>query len=207
MTTLIGQRGGTALDLIELIQRKAPEYLDLLTSESEDAFDEAFDALLEKAVIHLESNKRNYANLDEVALSSILAAHMTIPGLTVSQEKHSNGHVDLIFEADHCTPARRKLGEAKIYGGPVYHLKGLSQLLDRYTTGREGRGLLIVYFKKQSVSQLVQKLREHMDQNLPLDQQGATAGHTLKWSFLSVHAHSCGENLQVGHVGCNLYVE
>jgi hypothetical protein len=29
----------------------------------------------------------------------------------------------------------------------------------------------------------------------------------LKWSFLSVHKHSSGEYLEIGHIGCNLYVD
>src|SRR5262249_38209128 len=129
------------------------------------------------------------------------------PGLTVLQEGHSNGHVDLIIEADHCMPMRRKLAEAKIYDGPAYHFKGLRQLLGRYTTGREGPGLLIVYVKKAGIAELIKKLRNAMDTDLPLKQQRPTEDYALKWSFLSVHGHSSGEDVQVGHVGCNLYVD
>ncbi len=46
-----------------------------------------------------------------------------------------------------------------------------------------------------------------MDTRLPLDQQGPTLPHTLKWSFLSVHKHSSGEHLEISHIGCNLYVD
>ena len=41
-----------------------------------------------------------------------------MPGLTVAQETNSNGHVDLTIEADHCTPARVKLGEARLLRWP-----------------------------------------------------------------------------------------
>jgi hypothetical protein len=119
---------------------------------------------------------------------------------------NSNGHVDLTIEADHCTPPRRRVGEAKIYRGPAYHIEGLKQLLNRYTTGREGRGLLIVYFRNRDISGLVAKLRRAMDDMLPCEQRGKTGDHTLKWSFLSIHGHSCGDDVQVGHVGCNLHV-
>src|SRR5439155_24827751 len=121
----------------------------LLNAETDEQFERAFEALLEKAVAHLEKNKVNFSQLDEVGLSGVLAAGLSTPGLSVSQETHSNGHVDLTIEADHCTPARRKLGEAKIYDGPAYHVGGLEQLLGRYTTGREGRGLLVAYFRKK----------------------------------------------------------
>ncbi len=197
----------SAFDYIEMLKRKAPEYLDLLTAEADEEFEIAFDAILEKALTHLEENKKNFQTLKENGLSAALAGKMSIPGLTVSQEKHSGGHVDLTFEADHCTPARTILGEAKIYYGYKYHKGGLAQLLGRYTTGRQYRSLLIVYVRKKNIKGLFGELRGQMDANLPLAQKGKTSTHTLKWSFLSTHTHSCGEDLQICHVGCNLYVE
>lgn len=193
--------------LVDLIRRKAPEYLDLLTAETETEFEQAFDVVLEKAVINLESNKRNFDRLDEDGLTSVLAAWLWIPGLSVTRETNSNGHVDLTIVADHCVPERKKLGEAKIYDGPAYHYKGIEQLLRRYTTGREGRGLMIVYFRERNIAGLVAKLREKMDADLPCRQQGKTVDHMLKWSFISTHCLSSGDNHEVGHIGCNLCTE
>jgi hypothetical protein len=193
---------------VEAAKQKAPAYLNLMTAKSDVEFELAFESLLEKAVSGLEQSKKVFEPLGEEGLSSVLALALNIPGcLTVTRETHSNGHVDLTIEAEHCTPARRKLGEAKIYDGPAYHFKGLEQLLGRYSTGREGRGLLIVYVRKQDIAGLMKKLREKMDIDLPCQQQGKTADHILKWSFLTTHAHSCGENLEVSHIGCNLYTE
>lgn len=197
----------SAASLVERIQRKAPEYLDLLTAQTEEVFEKAFDTVLEKAISSLESNRKNFEKLDEVALSGALAMGLSIPGLTVSQEAHSNGHVDLTIMADHCMPARKMLGEAKIYDGPEYHLQGLSQLLDRYTTGRESRGLLIVYFRKKNILNLIKKIREKMDSDRPCEQQGETVDHTIKWSFLSTHRLTSGDDHKVSHIGCNLCTE
>lgn len=197
----------SALNFIEQIRQKAPEFLNLITAENNIDFEQAFDALLEKAVIGLETNKRNFASLDEDGLSGVLALALSVPGLSVTREAHSNGHVDLTIETNHCTPARRKLGEAKIYNGPAYHISGLQQLLDRYTTGRESRGLLIEYFRQRNIAGLVEKIRQEMDKNHPCQQHGDTSNHVLRWSFLSKHDHSCGETLEVGHIGCNLYIE
>lgn len=196
-----------AVALVKRIRNKAPEYLDLLTAETDADFEQAFTAVLAAAVSRMERNKKSYQKLDEVGLTSVLAAALSIPGLTVSQETHSNGHVDLFIVADHCVPERIKLGEAKIYRGYSYHVEGLKQLLGRYTTGRETRGLLIVYVQQQNISALIEKLREKMNADKPCSQRGDTVDHVLKWSFLSGHAHSCGDNLQVGHIGCNLCVE
>jgi len=193
--------------LVEQIRRKAPAYLDLLTAETDDQFEAAFEIVLESAVRHLERNKANFQKLDEVGLSGALAGALAIPGLTVTQEAHSNGHVDLTIEADHCFPVRIKLGEAKIYDGCAYHIRGLDQLLRRYTTGREGRGLIISHVRQRDISGITNKLRLHMDETLPLSQKGPCQDHPIRWSFVTVHLHSSGEDLQVGHIGCNLYVE
>lgn len=112
----------------ELLKQKAPALFNLITAKSTPEFEAAFDALLEKAVSGLEQNKKKFESLDEDGLSSALALALSIPGLTVTRETHSNGHVDLTIEADHCTPTRRKLGEAKI-SGPRITLGELSSCL------------------------------------------------------------------------------
>jgi hypothetical protein len=196
----------SVFELFELLKRTAPQYLDLLTSKTGDEFEAAFDVLLEKAVEHLEQNKLNFEDLDEEALSAVLAAKLDMPGLAVTQEPNSNGHVDLMIRISLCNPSRTKLCEAKIYDGPAYHFKGLEQLLGRYTTGRESRGLLISYVRKKDIKSLIDKLRTEMDNKRPLRQKGSTQDHRLKWSFLTLHRHDSGEDLQVGHIGCNLYV-
>jgi hypothetical protein len=129
-----------------------------------------------------------------------------MPGLTVTQETNSNGHVDLLIEVNHCTPIRTKLAEAKIYKGYAYHVSGLNQLLNRYTTGREGRGLLIIYVRNKNIKNLMKKLRTDIDDKSPEQQHGVCVDHLLQWSFITVHEHSSGEKLEVGHIGCNLYI-
>ncbi|MEX0182271.1 MULTISPECIES: hypothetical protein [unclassified Stenotrophomonas] len=191
--------------LVECMKAKAPEYLDLMAAQSDAEFEKAFDVLLEKALHHLESNSKNFAVLDENGLTAVLAAALSVPGLSVCQEANSNGHVDITIHADHCFPMRKKLGEAKIYSGPDYHLKGVGQLLVRYTTGRESRGLVIAYVRQRNIKALFEKIRVKMDADLPEDQQGKTMDHPCRWNFLSKHMHSSGVVLEVAHAGCNLY--
>lgn len=197
----------TAAALIERIKKKAPEYLDILTAETNEEFDAAFDAVLSKAISSLERQSRNFKGLNEVGLSGVLASALSIPGLTVTPEANSNGHVDLLIIADHSVPEFIKLAEAKIHRGYEWHAKGLSQLIDRYSTGRETRGLLISFVRQIDISGAIKEVREKMDQYSPCSQQGRTSDHIFKWSFLSKHAHPCGEVLEVGHVGCNLFVK
>lgn len=196
---------GSAEDLIERVKRKAPEYLDLLSAESDDEFEAAFVAILGKTVTHLEKNKKNFAKLDEEGLSGALAGALSIPGLTVTQETNSNGHADLTIEADHSSPPRTKLGEAKIYSSPSYHIKGIGQLIGRYTTGRETEGLLISYVRKPDIKDITAKLKEEMDKCLPEQQTGPSEKHTLQWSLRTTHKHSSGETVSVAHIGCNLH--
>lgn len=134
-------RTNSVAEFFEIYRRRSPAFLDLAVAKTDDEFEAAFAVILERAVQHLEKNKKNFAKLDEEGLSGALAGTLSIPGLlTVAQEAHSNGHVDLTIEIDNCSPARVKLGEAKIYSGPSYHIQGISQLLCRYTTGREAPG-------------------------------------------------------------------
>lgn len=196
----------SAVIYFEVIGRKAPAYLDLLTAKTDEEFEVAFTALLEDVVQHLERNKKNFEKLDEEGLSAAFAGKLSIPGLTVTQETNSNGHVDLTIEADHCSPARIKLGEAKIYSGPNYHIKGIGQLLGRYTTGRETPGLLINYVRKKDIKGITAKLKTAMDKKLPENQTGPCDDHALKWSLVTKHEHSSGEIVSIGHIGCNLHV-
>jgi hypothetical protein len=196
----------SAAELFERLKKKAPAYLDLLTSETDEEFEAAFTAILERAVHHLEKNRKNFQSLDEEGLSGALAGALSMPGLTVTQETNSNGHVDLTIEADHCTPIRVKLGEAKIYSSPSYHIKGIGQLLGRYTTGRETPGLLINYVRKPDIKGIVGKLKTELDKKLPEHQTEPCKDHLLKWSLLTKHKHNSGEVVSIGHVGCNLHI-
>jgi hypothetical protein len=48
----------SAAELFDRIKKKAPAYLDLLTAESDEEFEEAFTAILERAVHHLEKTRK-----------------------------------------------------------------------------------------------------------------------------------------------------
>lgn len=195
-------------ELVRRIERKAPEYFDLLTAESDAEVEEAFNVLLDASLRKLEANRTHFTSLDEEALTAALTLALTVPGITAKQEEHSNGHVDITIDFDHNVPARRKLGEAKIDRGPVNHVKGLEQLLNRYTTGRELGGLLIVYVQRPNISGRVKKLREAMDGSKPHRQKGTTRSHVLlKWAFASTHVLTSGDLHEVSHVACNLCTE
>ncbi len=198
--------GGTLFDLTKHLSQQSPEHLDLFASLTDDQFQLAFDSLLNKALAGLEESKDGFEALKEPALSAVLRLAMLVPGLSVSLEQHSNGHADLTFESYRLGISRRILGEAKIHRGPKYHIDGVGQLLG-YMTGRELRGLMVIYMRDANGSGLMKKVRDTMDEEKPSDQQGLTTPHVLKWAFDSNHLHSCGDNIRISHVACNLHVD
>lgn len=165
---------GTLEDLVDLIRGKAPGFLDLLTAKTESDFDSALEPIIAGAIMHLEKNSKNFSTLGEVELTAVFTASMTIPGLVVTQEAHSNGHVDITVEAVYSNPPKIRLGEAKLYGGYSYHVKGVGQLVGRYSTGREGRGLILAYHRSPNIAGAITTLREEMDKTLPHTQKGKT---------------------------------
>ena len=66
----------TAADLIEMIRARAPEYLDLLTANSEMEFDDALEYMIGSTITHLEANSANFSKLGEVELTADRKAHV-----------------------------------------------------------------------------------------------------------------------------------
>ncbi|HZE70017.1 MAG TPA: hypothetical protein VE135_10895 [Pyrinomonadaceae bacterium] len=179
--------------------------IGLFCARSEEEFDRCLESILERAVDHIEKNANFLCEQREEGISAYLVAYLNIPGvIRAIQEAHSNGHVDITVEAEHHVPIRRRLGEAKIYNGASYHVKGLEQLLQRYMTGREGGSFLVEYVKLAGIASLVQKLREYLDSNLPCSQDGACENSDIRWAFSSKHLHRSGELLRVLHLNCNV---
>ena len=190
---------------IELTKRLSRETLDLITAQTDEEFDLAFDNWLTHAIAKIETNKLNYASLNENGLSAVLAAALSTGEISVTQEQNSNGHVDLTVKLVNSSPQRIKLGEAKIWRGKEYHVKGLDQLLNKYTTGRECRGFVVSYVKIKDITGLFEDLRKHIDESRPFDLEGLCINHNIKWSFLSRHKHNSGELVTICHIGCNLH--
>ena len=94
----------------------------------------------------------------------------------------------------------RRLVEAKIYSGPSYHAQAIGQLVSRYSTGRQSRGYVLEYVTKPRISDIVLKLRNKADAELPVQQAGATGDHPIKWAYKSNHRHSSGEIIDVVHI-------
>lgn len=193
--------------LVEQLTVRYPQLhlLKILSASSDEEFDAVLEEVIEAAAVYLEKNALHLANCDEESISAFLIAYLNMPGfLRALQETHSNGHVDITIEAEPSPPVRRRLAEAKIYRGPSYHAKGLEQLVNRYSTGREGAGIMVEYVKKPNIKALVDKIRKHMDAKKPCAQDGNSEDHRIRWTFSTKHHHTSGEMLRVLHVNCNM---
>jgi hypothetical protein len=178
----------------------------LLASRNDEQFNDALASIVIEVVNKLERNGKHYSKLNEDTLSSIFVDSINgTEALVVTREEFTNGHVDITFSAKLCSPARRILGEAKIYKSFSWHTGGVFQLIGRYSTGREGRGLLLVYVNQDSIKDRMNEFRTKMDEELPCSQTKPCFDHLARWSFVSEHKHVTGEKLEVWHLGCNLY--
>lgn len=195
--------------LVDQLTTRCPQLylLKMLSATSDEDFDTALEDLLEAAVIHIENNAPHLADCDEETITAFLIAYLNMPGfLRALQETYTKGHVDITIEAEPALPLRRRLGEAKIYSGPSYHVKGLNQLVNRYSTGRYGTGILIEYFKKPNIKTIIERLRKHLNKTKPYLQNGDCEDHHMSWAFTTHHHHISGEMLRVLHLNCNLAV-
>ncbi len=193
--------------LVDHLSARSPRLhlLRMLSADGDEEFDAALEGVMEEAVAHLEKNARHLTDCDEETLSAFLVAYLNMPGfLRALQEAHSNGHVDITIEAEPSPPMRRRLGEAKIYNGPSKHVKGLMQLVSRYSTGREGAGFMVEYVKKPNIKAFAARIRNHMDKTKPCEQKGDSRDHRIRWAFSTRHRHDSGETLRVLHVNCNM---
>lgn len=182
-----------------------PSYVaTLFEASTEDEFDAALERRIVEAIDYLESNAKDLDGCNENALSTTLAGRIEMPGMSVVREGNSNGHVDITIEVA-CTLRRRKrLGEAKIYAGPKYHIAGLKQLIDRYTTGRDCTGYVFDYVKVPDIETKITGIKDEMNTSLPCKQVGETTEHPAQWAFTTLHNHRSGVALRVVHFGVNM---
>lgn len=182
-----------------------PALKGILLADDAQEFDEMLERYLGQCVESMEAEAHHLHADSEEKLSAFLAARLSHPGLSVRREAYTNGRVDLTIRQEGVIGGQVRLGEAKIYDGPAYHTAALDQLINRYSTGRPPTGYIIEYFKKAGIATLVQGLRQHADRHQPVQQEGSTADHPMKWAYQSQHRQASQELLRVVHVNVNLH--
>lgn len=172
---------------------------------TEEEFNEAIESRIEAAVRWLEENAKRLSDAKEEGLSTTLAGRIEMPGIEVSVEENSNGHVDITIKVSFSLAVRKRLGEAKIYNGYAYHVKGLEQLLG-YCTGREHTGYVFVYFQVPASDTKFEQIKTSMNHHLPCQQTRESTSHKAYRTFCTEHKHSCDALIRVVHFGINLHV-
>ncbi|MDZ7622022.1 MAG: hypothetical protein U5O69_06415 [Candidatus Competibacteraceae bacterium] len=174
-------------------------------NSTEVEFDDALEVKIAAAIRWLEENANALSPNGEDSLSTTLAGKISIEGLVdVTRETNSRGHVDITIKV--ITISRKRLGEAKIYDGYAYHEKGLQQLVDRYSTGRERSGYMFCYVKVSDIKGKMARLQAECDARKPCCQNAKSVEYKEKWAFETRHIHASGEELRVIHFGINLHV-
>lgn len=192
----------SAKHAVDYLLAACPHFVDLLTDEPA-SFDNAFEKCIERALRDVETNSKQFSNLCEDGLTSVIMTHLNaIPFISVVREGYSNGRVDLTVTS--ITYQHKKLGEAKIYKGYQYHVDGIDQLLNRYTTGRESPGFMLIYFKTPNIDGLMKALRDDIEAKRPVQLVNDPETGFVQWSFGTKHRHKSGKDQQVMHYGCNL---
>lgn len=185
---------------------QCPESFPLFDANATDEeFDEALEIHIADAVRWLEESANTIGGDSEESLSHQLAGHLSLRKLiSATRETNTRGHVDITILVT--TTARKRLGEAKIYAGYAYHEKGIQQLVERYSTGRERSGYMFCYVKLPDIKGKMEKLQVDCDGCRPCRQSAASIKHRERWAFETHHTHSSGEDLRVVHFGINLYL-
>jgi len=167
--------------------------------------DEALELKITAVIRWLEEHANDLGPNSEDSISTTLTGKLSIDGIIdVTRETNNRGHVDITIKL--VQSPRKRLGEAKIYDGYAYHEKGLQQLVERYSTGRERSGYMFCYVKAPDIKGKMEKLQADCDACKPFRQNTASVKHKEKWAFETRHAHASGEDLRVIHFGINLHV-
>ena len=102
---------------------------------------------------HPQRHRAKITDALEAPLGELRAA--SIPA---TAEEHTNGHVDLTVRHPNGRPLRY-LGECKIWDGVRYPEKGMGQLLEDYSTGRDRRGCCMEFMKTADTAGKLRRLR------------------------------------------------
>lgn len=189
--------------LFGLLEAHNPNLVDLLRAQTEDAFLDATERAVDRAIRTIESGAKQYADLEERGLSLLLADLLNMSGYQATAERYVNGHVDVVVE--HAFGGRwRYLGECKMHRSYKYHVDGCKQVLG-YCTGRERRAFCLDFFTVAGMFEKLVVLRREMDKELPEAQTAPSANHRwIAGAFVTVHEHRSGKTVEVLHLGCSV---
>jgi hypothetical protein len=163
------------------------------------------------AATQLEDARGHLKDLKEDALTHMLLGYVraTYPGAT--REAHANGHVD-IFLSHPSRLGNVLKGEAKVINGNgfTWYSQGLTKLVKKYCSGREGLALLVAYCRRTDMYKVMSDFRERMAKEkiagfqMHVPTTDPFASTLPRTPFLTSH-ESSGAALVVVHLWLNLF--
>jgi hypothetical protein len=192
-------------EFVKFIDDKVPGASAVYFSEDESQFVKGVELILDAAIRRLEEDAATHGSLGELTLSTMLS-NLIRYAAPCEKESYRNGHVDVAIGH----PRKQQfqyLGECKIFGGFKKHCGGCDQLLNRYSSGRDVRGFVLEFFDRPRMYKLLADLKTDFDQRVPLKMKGSSKPHDhIKGAFISLHTHFTQTDVEVLHLGCNLYI-
>jgi hypothetical protein len=205
MTDWMHQPVNLVREFLKFVDSNIPGASLLYFADNEAQFVKAVDLILDVAIRRLEENAATHRSSDELALSTMLSDLIKYAA-PCGKESYRNGHVDVAIGH----PRKEQfqyLGECKIYNGFKRHCGGCDQLLNRYSSGRDVRGFVLEFFNRPGMYKLLGDLKTQFDQKVPLKMKGSSTPHDhIKGAFISLHTHFTQTDVEVLHLGCNLYI-
>jgi hypothetical protein len=125
-------------------------------------------------------------------------------GYNSEHDTYTKGHVDIRVRQDSFV----WLGEGKVHNAYDWLVKGLKQLHERYSTGREDGSGLLIYIRGQNAQAVIEEWRKRLmaDKYCRL-KVTKDAGTNDKLSFWSVHKHKGSVlDIETKHIGVALFV-
>lgn len=204
----------SSLSLADLQQRitSTPQavFLVLLTLEHNDydGWVRCIHQLLAWIAKEFAQNPELRTGLSEDEITIQVVSHLRQAGFAADHETKVGGHCDIKISGSF---EKHWLAEAKIKGGTSKYdyrwlLKGVNQLLNRYSTGEIGQnhGGFLIYCKQSHIDDVMRQWKKKLVQELEgsdfLPCEWGTAG------FRSTLLHKrTGRSYSVQHIPFNLY--
>lgn len=137
----------------------------------------------------------------ETFYNSAVARYCRAQYINVTDDGNNRGHADLKIEST-CKKFVW-LGEGKLWTRPIWALKGIMQLLTRYSTGLEAGYGLLLYFRQDGMVKRLQDWSTYLGRlRICVGTSPRGAG-----DFASDHNHSAGVQVTIRHVGLNMYFD
>ncbi len=151
----------------------------------------------------MEESDKDYSRMNEDTLSSIIEVALNQSFFFhATREQNSKGHVDITITAPNCLQKNQFCykGEAKIWSGPKYALRGFDQLMGYLT--RHPNGFCMFYFQTKKCDPLFADWPPHLHKT----RGGKTS--TLEPRFATTnHVHTdSGSQVEVDHYAAHFPV-